>query len=113
MDRVRQETKASMRRVIIQEIVTTEHEYIHDLESLLQVVQLAPSRPGGTQGVHLPSLLGNIPERKSPRSLRCSDTHPLPSSSLGAALGQVRSDHAAHRLPPPCTTQTHKAESQL
>ncbi|XP_063874664.1 dynamin-binding protein-like isoform X1 [Scylla paramamosain] len=58
----KQESKASMRRVITQEIVTTEHEYIHDLESLLQVVQLAPSRPGGTQGVHLPSLLGNITE---------------------------------------------------
>lgn len=51
-----------MRRVVVQEIVTTEHEYIHDLEALMQVVQLAPSRPGGLQGVHLPSLLGNIAE---------------------------------------------------
>lgn len=54
------ESKASMRRVIMQEIVNTEHEYIHDLESLMQVVQMAPSRPDGTQGVHLPSLLGNM-----------------------------------------------------
>lgn len=55
-----QEEHPSMRRVVVQEIVTTEHEYIHDLEALMQVVQLAPSRPGGSQGVHLPSLLGNI-----------------------------------------------------
>lgn len=52
----------SMRRVVVQEIVTTEHEYIHDLEALMQVIQLASSRPGGSQGVHLPSLMGNITE---------------------------------------------------
>lgn len=52
----------SMRRVVVQEIVTTEHEYIHDLEALMQVIQLAPSRPHGSQGVHLPSLMGNLTE---------------------------------------------------
>ncbi|KAG0728510.1 Dynamin-binding protein [Chionoecetes opilio] len=52
--------RANLRRVVVQEIITTEHEYIHDLEALLQVVQQAPSRPDGTQGVHLPTLLGNI-----------------------------------------------------
>lgn len=51
-----------MRRVVVREIVTTEHEYIHDLEALMHVIQLAPSRPGGSQGVHLPSLMGNITE---------------------------------------------------
>lgn len=54
-----------MRRVVVQEIVTTEHEYIHDLEALMQVVQLVSSRPGGSQGVHLPSLMGNIAEVNS------------------------------------------------
>lgn len=51
--------RVDMRRELMQEIVTTEHEYIHDLEALMQVIRLAPSQKE-SQSVDLDALMGNI-----------------------------------------------------
>ncbi|XP_068200932.1 dynamin-binding protein-like [Palaemon carinicauda] len=51
--------KVNMRRELMQEIVTTEHEYIHDLEALMQVIRLAPSQKE-SRSVDLNALMGNI-----------------------------------------------------
>nr|XP_045603255.1 dynamin-binding protein-like isoform X1 [Procambarus clarkii] len=51
--------RANHRRELVREIVTTEHEYIHDLEALIQVISLAPSQKE-SQFVNLDTLMGNI-----------------------------------------------------
>ncbi|XP_069947710.1 dynamin-binding protein-like isoform X2 [Cherax quadricarinatus] len=51
--------RANHRRELVQEIVTTEHEYIHDLEALIQVINLAHSQKE-SQSVNLDTLMGNI-----------------------------------------------------
>ncbi|KAK7084421.1 hypothetical protein SK128_028511 [Halocaridina rubra] len=51
--------KVDIRRELMQEIVTTEHEYIHDLEALIQVIRLAPSQKE-SQAVDLDTLMGNL-----------------------------------------------------
>ncbi|XP_071537624.1 uncharacterized protein [Panulirus ornatus] len=51
--------RSNQRLELVQEIVTTEHEYIHDLEALIQVIQQAPSQKE-SQSVDLSTLMGNI-----------------------------------------------------
>ncbi|CAL4086072.1 unnamed protein product, partial [Meganyctiphanes norvegica] len=57
----KQKTKVNLRRELVQEMVTTEHEYIHDLEALIQVTRLAPSQKE-SESVDIDSLMGNIKE---------------------------------------------------
>ncbi|KAG7175114.1 Dynamin-binding protein-like [Homarus americanus] len=51
--------RANQRLELVKEIVTTEHEYIHDLEALIQVISLAPSQKE-SQSVNLNTIMGNI-----------------------------------------------------
>lgn len=51
--------RSNHRRELVQEMVTTEYEYIHDLEALIQVISLAPSQKE-SQMVDIKTLMGNI-----------------------------------------------------
>ncbi|KAB7505438.1 Dynamin-binding protein [Armadillidium nasatum] len=51
--------KLTLRRELVNELVTTEYEYIHDLESLVHVVKLGERRKE-SQSVDLKVLMGNI-----------------------------------------------------
>ena len=53
------EKRVLMRRELVQELVTTEHEYIHDLESMMQVASIT-SNQARQSGVDLAALLGNL-----------------------------------------------------
>lgn len=51
--------KLNLKRESVNELVTTEHEYVHDLESLMQVVRIGQSKKAAAS-VDLNILMGNI-----------------------------------------------------
>ena len=53
--------KINLRRELVDEMVTTEHEYIHDLEALIQVVKCCRNMKEAA-AVDLPTVMGNINE---------------------------------------------------
>lgn len=53
-------SQQNQRRELVREIVTTEHEYIHDLEALIQVVKCSPEQQREGSLVDVDALMGNI-----------------------------------------------------
>lgn len=58
-----------MRRESVNELVTTEHEYIHDLESLIQVIKVTRKKKEAAS-VDLKVLMGNIIEVKNMKGFK-------------------------------------------
>ncbi|KAK4319618.1 hypothetical protein Pmani_009460 [Petrolisthes manimaculis] len=57
---IRRSAGKNQRRELVREIVTTEHEYIHDLEALIQVVKMSPEQKREGSVVDVDALMGNI-----------------------------------------------------